>query len=53
MLGEHTVLGTGDTRDEALSNVREGLTGIMAYLREQGEALSPTAIEVVTIEIAA
>ncbi len=53
VFGEHTVLGTGETRDEALRSVREGLAGTIAYLREQGEALSPPIIEVVSIEVAA
>jgi predicted RNase H-like HicB family nuclease len=36
VVGEHTVLGTGATKEEALSDLRRGIAGLIEYLRETG-----------------
>lgn len=53
MLGRHAALGTGSTRDEALDDLREGMRGLVEYLKEQGGEMPQAEIEVVSIEIAA
>jgi predicted RNase H-like HicB family nuclease len=53
VVGEHSVLGTGATKDEALADLRRGVAGLIEYLKAQGEALPQSAIELVNIEVAA
>ncbi len=52
-IGEHTVLGTGATKDEALDDLRKGVAGLIEYLKSKGEDLPRPSIEVVSIEVAA
>jgi predicted RNase H-like HicB family nuclease len=47
------VLGTGDTRDEALDDLRKGLVALIGYLKEKGESLLQSSVEVVSIEVEA
>ena len=49
IIGEHTILGTGATRDEAISNLRQGIIGELA----RGGPLPQYSIELVDIEVAA
>jgi predicted RNase H-like HicB family nuclease len=51
-IGDHLILGDGDTREEALEDLRKGLTGTIEYLKSKGESLPQSSIEVVTIEVA-
>jgi predicted RNase H-like HicB family nuclease len=53
LVGEHTVLGTGDTREEALADLRQGIEGLVDHLKRKGEPLPQSGIELVTIEVAA
>jgi predicted RNase H-like HicB family nuclease len=53
VVGEHTVLGTGATKEEALSDLRRGIAGLIEYLRETGQPLPVMTTEVVSIEVAA
>jgi predicted RNase H-like HicB family nuclease len=53
VVGEHTVLGTGATREEAIEDLRRGITGLIEYLRETGQPVPVMATEVVSIEVAA
>ena len=39
IIGEHTVLGTGATREEALSDLRRGVVTLIEFLKQQGEPL--------------
>jgi predicted RNase H-like HicB family nuclease len=50
--GEHTILGTGVSREAALEKLREGLVGEIAYLKSKGEPLPQSSIELVSIEVA-
>jgi predicted RNase H-like HicB family nuclease len=52
-IGEHTVLGQGATREEALSDLRRGIAGLIAHLRETGQPIPSVSTELVNIEVAA
>jgi predicted RNase H-like HicB family nuclease len=49
IIGEHTILGAGATKDEALENLRQGIIGELAY----GELLPQSSVELISIEVAA
>ena len=53
VIGEHSVLGTGATREEALADLREGVAGLLDYLKSEGKPLPQSSIELVSIEVAA
>lgn len=53
VLGEHTVLGQGDTKEEALADLRSGIVGLLEYLKETGQPLPAVSTEIVSIEVAA
>jgi predicted RNase H-like HicB family nuclease len=53
VVGEHTVLGTGATKEEAPSDLGRGIAGLIEYLRETGQPVPVMTTEVVSIEIAA
>jgi predicted RNase H-like HicB family nuclease len=53
VLGEHTVLGQGDTKEEALADLRSGIAGLLEYLKETGQPLPAVSTEIVSIEVAA
>jgi predicted RNase H-like HicB family nuclease len=36
IVGEHTVLGTGDTPEEALADLRNGTRLLLQYLKDKG-----------------
>ena len=48
-IGEHLVLGDGDTEQEAVEDFRKGLESLVEYLKSKGEQLP----HVVCVEIAA
>lgn len=50
--GENSVVGSGATRDEALEDLRSGLTGLIEYLKANGRPLPTPSAEIVTIELA-
>ena len=45
IVGEHSVLGTGASREEALEDLRKGVTGLAEYLKRKGEAIPKSSIE--------
>lgn len=45
IIGRHMVLGTGDTRDEALRDLERGVQGIAEHLRCNGETMNASSIE--------
>jgi predicted RNase H-like HicB family nuclease len=53
VVGENSVLGTGDTREDAIEDLRRGLTGLIEYLKAKNEPLPQSSIEVISIEVAA
>ena len=53
VVGEHTVLGTGATREEAIEDLRRGIIGLIEYLKETGQSVPVMTTEVVSIEVAA
>ena len=53
VMGEHTVLGTGATREEALTDLRSGVSTLIDYLKSEGKPLPQSSIELVSIEVAA
>jgi predicted RNase H-like HicB family nuclease len=53
VVGEHTVLGTGATREEAIEDLRRGIAGLIEYLKETGQPVPAMTTEVVSIEVAA
>ncbi|MCL2661128.1 MAG: hypothetical protein FWD64_11520 [Acidobacteriaceae bacterium] len=56
IVGEHSVLGTGQTKESAVEDLRRGVTGLMEYLKTKGGDPAATFhqnIELVNIEIAA
>jgi predicted RNase H-like HicB family nuclease len=53
VVGEHTVLGQGSTREEAIGDLRRGIAGLIEYLKETGQPVPVMTTEVVSIEVAA
>ena len=53
VVGEQTVLGTGDTREAALDDLRSGVASLVDHLRRKGEPFPQSTIELVSIEVAA
>lgn len=53
VIGEHSVLGTGATKDAALENLRVGVADLLEELKTKGEPWPQSNIEVVSIEVAA
>jgi predicted RNase H-like HicB family nuclease len=53
VIGEHTVLGTGVTREDALNDLRSGISALIDYLKSEGQPLPQSSIELVNIEVAA
>lgn len=45
-------LSQGRTRDEALANIREAITGYLASLRKHGEPLPQTEVTAVEVKVA-
>jgi predicted RNase H-like HicB family nuclease len=52
-IGEHTIIGDGHTRDEALNSLRSGISGLIDYLKSEGRPLPQSSIELVNIEVPA
>ncbi|HSU19254.1 MAG TPA: type II toxin-antitoxin system HicB family antitoxin [Acidobacteriaceae bacterium] len=50
---EDIILGTGPTREEALSNLRDGVTGLVDCLKSEGKQLPQSSVELVSIDVAA
>jgi predicted RNase H-like HicB family nuclease len=44
-------ISEGDSRDEAIANIREAIAGVLALMREQGRAPAPETPESVASEI--
>ena len=53
VVGNHSILGDGETREAALESLREGLRGEIAYLKSRGETLPISTVETIRIEVAA
>ena len=53
VIGEHTVLGTGATREAALNDLRNGVSALFDCLKSEGKPLPESSIELVSIEVAA
>lgn len=53
MDGDNIVLGTGDTREEALTDLRRGIETLIEYLKSEGKSLPEPSVELVSIEVAA
>lgn len=53
VIGEHSILGTGATREEAIANLREGARPLIAYLKSEGKPLPQNGVEFVSVEVAA
>jgi predicted RNase H-like HicB family nuclease len=53
VIGEHTVLGTGDTKEEAVEDLRNGIQGLLEYLKEKGLPLPTQTAKYMTLEVAA
>jgi predicted RNase H-like HicB family nuclease len=53
IVGENIVLGVGDTREEALDDLRKGLAILVGQLKREGRPIPDSTIEVVSIEVAA
>jgi len=50
VIGEHTVLGTGISKEAALEDLRNGIKGLLEHLKSAG--LPPTPImEIVRVEL--
>jgi predicted RNase H-like HicB family nuclease len=49
---KHSVFGSGETREAAIENLREGIAGEIEYLKSKGESLPQSSVEVVNIEVA-
>jgi predicted RNase H-like HicB family nuclease len=53
VVGEHTVLGQGDTKEQAIDDLRNGIAGLIEYLKETGQPVPSVSVELVSIEVAA
>lgn len=53
MDGDNIVLGTGDTREDALADLRRGIALLIESLKSEGKSLPESSIELVSIEVAA
>ena len=53
MDGDNIVLGAGNTRDEALADLRSGIELLLESLKSEGKSLPESSIELVSIEVAA
>ena len=51
--GDNIVLGTGDTREAALDDLRKGVELLIDHLKSEGKPLPESSIELVSIEVAA
>lgn len=49
VIGEHTIVGDGDTQDGAIFDLYNGASELVEYLKSEGKSLP----QVVNIEIAA
>jgi predicted RNase H-like HicB family nuclease len=49
VIGEHSILGTGDTKEAAIEDLREGAEGLFEYLKSKGQPLPQLA----SVEVAA
>lgn len=49
VVGEHTIIGEGDTGVEAIENLREGAVALFTHLKSEGKPLP----EIVGVEVAA
>ena len=45
-------LSQGRTRDEAIANIREAITGYLASLRKHGEPMPSTEVTAVEVKVA-
>ncbi len=45
-------LSQGHTRDEAIANIREAITGYLASLRKHGEPMPSTEVTAVEVKVA-
>jgi predicted RNase H-like HicB family nuclease len=52
-VGEHTILGQGDTKEQAIDDLRNGIAGLIEYLKETGQPVPSVSVELVSIEVAA
>jgi predicted RNase H-like HicB family nuclease len=39
VIGEHSILGDGDTREEAIESLRKGAEALFEYLKREGQPL--------------
>jgi len=53
VVGEHTVLGQGDTKEAALDDLRRGIESLIEYLKETGQPIPISSMELVSVEVAA
>jgi predicted RNase H-like HicB family nuclease len=53
VIGEHTVLGTGETKEAAIDDLRDGIVSLQRYLKSKGQTLPEARVEVVEMEVAA
>jgi predicted RNase H-like HicB family nuclease len=53
VVGEHTILGQGDTKEQAIDDLRNGIAGLIEYLKETGQPVPSVSVELVSIEVAA
>ena len=55
VIGQHTVLGTGDTRELAVENLKDGIKSLLQFLAWEGSleflALHSYTIEIVEVNV--
>jgi hypothetical protein len=49
VIGGHTIIGDGDTKDQAIEDLRRGAIGLFDYLKSKNQSLP----EIVTIDVPA
>jgi predicted RNase H-like HicB family nuclease len=49
VIGEHTIIGDGNTKEAAIADLREGAEGLFEYLKQEGKPLP----QLVSIEVEA
>jgi predicted RNase H-like HicB family nuclease len=52
-LSPSLVIGTGETKDAALADLRTAMAFWLEFMKETGQPVSPTTTELVSFEVAA
>lgn len=52
VIGHDTIIGDGDTREEAIADLRKGAKTLFEYRKSKGESFPQPLTELVSVEVA-